>query len=152
MTALDGKSVPRNFPATASVATLCYEGLVVKKGSANTVEITASVTDTAFGILDQGFVDDEGNARTTVSGDKVAVFQLGTGAIVNVKSLASQTWTIGAAVYLSQTASANGMVETSSSNSPKLIGHYAGEGEETSSTDGDLIPVVLSMPPGATAV
>jgi len=150
MTALDG-SQPRNFAAVASVATLCYEGTVVSKTSgANTVEIMTDETDTAvFGILDQGFVDDEGNARTTASGDKVAVFQLGTGAIVNVRSALSQTYTIGLAVYTSAT---DGCVDDSDPGSAMLIGHYAGEGKTTSATAGDLIPVCLDMPPGATAV
>lgn len=151
MTALD-QTTPRTLPVTASKSDLDQEGLVLKKNSsANTLELTASVDDTGVAVLDQAYVDDEGSTRTTASGDKVGVFMLGSGAIVNVASLASQTWTIGAAVYLAQTSSANGHVETSSSNSPKLIGHYAGEGETTTSSDGDLIPVVLDMAPGATA-
>jgi len=146
MTAID-QSTPRNFPAVASVATLAYEGILLKKSSgANTVEIQTG-TDTCFGILDQAFLDDEGNARTTASGDKVGVFQLGTGAIVNVRSSASQTYTIGIAVYASAT---DGAVDDSDPGSSNMIGHYAGDGEVTTATAGDLIPVCLDMPPGAT--
>ena len=56
-----------------------------------------------------------------------------------VQSQASQTYTTGLLVY----AQADGLVGTTSS-SRKLLGIYVGEGETTSSSAGDMIPVMTA--------
>ena len=56
-----------------------------------------------------------------------------------VQSQASQTYTTGLLVY----AQADGLVGTTSS-SRKLLVIYVGEGETTSSSAGDMIPVMTA--------
>jgi hypothetical protein len=145
MTALDGKT-PRNMPATAAKSDFDQEGLILmKNSSANSLELAAAVTDSPVAILDQAVVDATGTVRATRTGEKVGVFLLGCGAIVNVACMTGKTFTIGQAVYVGQTADDDGHASDSSANSAKKIGHYAGDGVVTSST-GQLIPVILDIP------
>jgi len=57
-----------------------------------------------------------------------------------VQSKASQTYTFGLPVY----AGASGLLLDSQDSSDKKIGIYVGEGEVTSSANGDMVPVLLS--------
>jgi len=115
----------------------------MKNASANSIELCASVDDVAIGVLDQAVVDDTGTARATRTGEKVGMFPLGCGAVVNVKCESGATLTIGCAVYTAQTADTDGNCDDDSSNSAVKIGHYVGEGETT--TADTLIPVCLDV-------
>jgi hypothetical protein len=55
---------------------------------------------------------------------------------------------VGCAVYAGQSATTDGLCETSSSNSAVLIGHYQGVQSGTTTADGDLIDVYLDAPIG----
>lgn len=148
MTCVDGYTKPRNYTVSASLATLTQEGLVLKKDTGNTLTLITAKGDTAVAVLDQAFVDDEQTVKTTVSGDKVGVFFLGSGAIVKVASVTTLTWTTGAAVYLDDAV--DGMVNTAAATS-RPIGHYVGDGETTTAS-GDLIDVILDVQIGAATV
>ena len=56
-----------------------------------------------------------------------------------VASAASQTWTTGLTVYIG----ASGLITTTAGSNKKL-GLYIGEGEVTSSSAGDLVPVMTA--------
>jgi len=142
MTSLDG-SKPLNLPCTA--AETYYEGYLYKVSS-NAMTIITADGDTTVAVCDVSSVDDEQTARAAVSGEKVGFFVLGSSAIVYVASQASQTYALGAAVVNSD--SVDGMcAATAGSSGDMQIGHYVGDGETTSTTDGDLVPVVLSVSP-----
>jgi len=138
MTSVDG-SIPRNMPMTAAKSDLAQEGLVLKKGSGDTLELITAKGDAAVAVLDQAYVDSTQTARTTVTGDQVGVFFLGSGAVIRVASVTGITYALGDVIYL---ADANdGMVnKTAATSTP--IGHYVGTGE-TTTADGDLIDVIL---------
>lgn len=146
MTSLD-KRIPRNMTLTGA-KTLDKEGLVLKKGSGNTLEIITAKGDTAIAVLDQAIVDVTQTSRATRTGEKAGVFILGCGAVVNVASVTGITYTTGAAVYLDD--SVDGMVTTTAATS-RPIGHYVGDGETTTAS-GDVIPVVLDVQIGASTV
>lgn len=148
MTCVDGIHKPRNYTVSASLATLTQEGLVLKKDSGNTLTLITAKGDTAVAVLDQAFVDATQTAKTTVTGDKVGVFFLGSGAIVKVASETTITYTSGCAVYLAD--STDGMVNITASTS-RPIGHYVGDGEATTAS-GDLIDVILDVAIGAATV
>lgn len=140
MTSVDG-SVPRNYPATASKSDFDQEGLVLKKGSGNTLELITAKGDAAAAVLDQPFVDATQTAKTTVSGDQIGVFFLGSGAIVRVASATSITYTTGCKVYLDDGFD-GGVNITAATSTP--IGHYVGTGE-TTTADGDLVDIILDV-------
>lgn len=110
--------------------------------------LTASVNDTAVAVAAETSEDDNGTALTLTSGDLWPFYFLGCGKVVNVRSLAANTWRFGVAVYLAQTSSANGCVETNSSGATK-IGHYVGPDNVLTVSDGDLIRVLLDVKGGA---
>lgn len=138
MTSADG-SKPYNMTCTNGIT--YYEGFVYKV-STNAMVIIDAKGDSAVAVCDVSTVDNEQTARATVTGEKIGFFPLGCGSIVYVASTLTQTWAVGAIVYLDDTV--NGMVTTSASTS-RPIGHYMGDGETTSGTDGDLIPVILNV-------
>ena len=137
---------PINVAATASET--IYQGYVYKISSDAITVITAK-GDTAVCVADESTVDAEQTARVARSGEQVGVWPLGCGRIVKVASVASQTWAIGAPVYLHD--SVDGMVTTSAATS-RPIGHYMGAGETTSASNGDLIDTLLDVQIGAATV
>ncbi len=146
MTSVDG-TVPRNMLLTAAKANLTQEGLVLKKGAGDALEIITAKGDAAMAVLDQGFVNSEQTVKTTVSGDRAGVFLLGSGAIVKVASVTTITYTLGCKVYLDDAV--DGMVNKTAATSVP-IGHYVGDGEATTAS-GDLVDVVLDVPIGTAA-
>ena len=136
--------LPIQMVATTAQSDFNY-GYTLVKGSGNTVQVSTTVNDTILGVLDQSVVDEEQALRATRADESVGVWPLGCGRPVTMRSKASQTWTLGAAVYNNQTADTAGQVATSSSNSARKVGHYFGAGETTSSSDGDEIKVLLDV-------
>jgi len=145
MTALDG-SVPFQLALTASEG-VAQEGLVFKITS-NALTIVTAKGDTAVAVADQKLADTEGTATTARSGQKIAVYLIGSSAVVNVASKNTETWAIGAPVYLADDV--DGAVTASASTS-RPIGHYVGDGETTSASL-QLIPVILDVQIGAANV
>ena len=147
MTTLDGK-VPFQLTLTAAEG-VSQEGIVFKITSDALTIITAK-GDTAVAIANQKLADTEGTATTARTGQKVAVFMIGCGAIVNVAATKNETWAVGEPVYLDDTV--DGMVSITAATS-RPIGHYVGDGETTTvATDGDVIPIVLDVQIGAANV
>ena len=136
---------PVQLVATVSKTDFNYGYLIKKNSGANTIEVATTVDDTIVGVLDQSVVDEAQAVRTTVSGESVGVHLMGNGKNVVMRSKASQTWTIGCAVYNNQTSDTDGMVATASGASATKVGHYSGAGETTSATAGDEIKVCLDV-------
>lgn len=139
MTSVNG-ATPRNMLLTAGLATFT-EGIVLKKGSGNTLEIITAKGDAAVAVMDQSFVDMTQTAKTTVTGDRAGVFLLGSGDIVKVKSATTITYTTGCIVYLDD--GVDGAINITGATSTP-IGHYVGDGEATTA-DGDLVDVILDV-------
>jgi len=127
----------------AAVAVNEGETLIVS--SYNLTQST-TVNDTVVGVAAQKSIDDAGAALTLTAGDYWPYYPLGCGKVVNCLSLTGQTWRYGAIVYNDQTSSANGRVETSSSNSATKIGRYVGPDNVLTSGE-TLIAVQLCFDP-----
>ena len=142
MTSVDG-STPFNMTCTA--AETYYEGYLYKV-TTNALTIIDADESITVAVCDVNSVDAEQTALAAVSGEKKGFFPLGCGAIVYVASKASQTYTVGCLVVNSDDV--DGMCAvTASSAGDMVVGAYMGDGETTSTTDGDLIPVLLSVTP-----
>ena len=133
--------IPVNVPVTASES--LQEGYLVKKDTGNTVTIATTVDDAVFGVVDQTPTDGEATARTTNSGERIGIFPMGCGKIVNVASVSGDTYTLNDAVYMGQTADTDGYCSNDSSNSATKIGHCM-EAVTTASA-GELIQVILDV-------
>ena len=131
-----------NLPVAAEAI---YEGYVYLWDGSNHLTVITGKADAAFAVAAKSSRDPQLNtAKTMTAGDSWSFFVLGSGELVNVASIASQTWKNGAKVYLDD--SIDGMVTTTNSTST-CIGHYKGkESLVTSATDGDLIQVILDQP------
>jgi len=127
----------------AAVALKEGEALII---SSQVLTQSTTVNDTVVGVTAMATVDDTGTALTLTSGDFREYYPLGCNEVVNCLSLTAQTWRFGAIVYNAQTASADGRVETSSSNSATKIGRYVGP--DNVATSGEtLIRVLLCFAP-----
>ena len=128
-----------------------FAAVAVKEGEALVVSSyvhtqASSVNDTVVGVAAQSSIDDTGTALTLTAGDYWPLYPLGCGKTINCLSLTGQTWRYGAIVYNCQTASANGRVETDSSNSATKIGRYVGPDNVLTSGE-TLIRVQLCFAP-----
>jgi hypothetical protein len=141
MTSVD-ESKPMNMPMTASKSNLGYEGLVLKKGSGNALELATAKGDQCVAILDQAFVDSTQTARTTASGDELGVFFIGSGKIVKVASQTTLTWATGDTCFISDAS--DGLARNATETSSRPIGHYVGTGT-TTTADYDLVTVILDV-------
>lgn len=127
------------------------EGYVYKidSGSSYRAALATTVTDTPFGIAVSSSLDATGAAKTLTAGETANFYALGCGKKVKVAALTTETWHRGAAVYVSQSAAADGVASADSSNNAVKIGHYFGvEGLATTAT-GQLIDVMLDVAQGA---
>ena len=128
-----------------------FAAVAVKEGEALVItsyNLTQSTTvnDTVVGVAAQSSIDDAAAALTLEAGDFWPYYPLGCGKTINCLSLTSQTWRYGAIVYNAQSASADGRVETSSSNSATKIGRYVGPDNVLTSGE-TLIRVQLCFAP-----
>lgn len=142
MTSVDG-SKPMNLTCTAG--TTYYKGYLYKVTS-NAMVIVDEDGSATIGVCDQSTVDAEQTARAAVASEKIGFFLLGSGAVVYVASKASQTYETGCRVVNSDDV--DGMcADTADSAGDNLVGIYVGDGETTSATDGDLVPLLLCFGP-----
>jgi hypothetical protein len=129
-----------------------HEGELLKEGSASSrVAKTTAKGDTAIAVVVQTRKDPKTDtAEASSAGDKIRVFPLGTKAQVDVKSVISQAYTPGAAIYLDDTV--DGQVTAAASTS-RPIGHYPRNmAARTTASAGELIPCNLDVEPGAATV
>lgn len=121
------------------------EGYVYKDdGNGRMTKITAA-NDIAFAVALSSSLDPQtGELVAKSAGDNHGFALLGSGLIVNVKTVGSQTYQFGAMVYLDDTT--DGMVTATAAGS-RPIGHYVGpDGAQPAA--GDMIPVYLDVPIG----
>lgn len=133
-----GDSVVRTEPF--AVSQTVQAGLIFKIASDRLTVIDAKA-NTAYAVALETFQDSAGTARTTVAGDRLPVALIGSGEIVQIKSVTAKTYAKGAAVYLDD--SADGQCTVTDDTSTK-IGHYVGPGKLTASA-GELIKVMLDV-------
>ena len=143
MTAINGNKPPVNLTCTA--AETYYEGKLYMVTS-NAMTVITADESIAVGVCDQSTVDSEQTARAAVASEKIGFWPLGCGEIVNVYSQASQTYTVGMLVVNSDSVD-GACAATAGSSGDMLVGTYMGDGETTSTSDGDLIPVLLNVMP-----
>jgi len=117
--------------------TFASMGLLVKYNAAG-IMITASVTDKPIGVtIDESSRGVDGTLEAAGTGT-VSILPL-TG-VQMIKCVGGGALKTGEALYVSQTAEADGHVHTTASNSATFVGYYFGEDGITPAA-GDLIPV-----------
>lgn len=148
MTAVDGATgaTPFDMPMTTSKSNLTQEGLVLKKGSGNALEIVTAKGDQGVAILDQMFAYQDQSQKTTISTTKLGVFFIGSGDKVFVASQDALTWATGDTCFISNAT--DGMCRNATESSSRPIGHYFGSGT-TTTADGDLVEIILDVAQGA---
>jgi len=143
MTAVQDNGVkPYNLTATSGET--YYEGELVMVTS-NALTIITADESIAIGVVDQDTIDAEQTARTANSGEKIGIWPLGCGAIVNVRSENAAVYPLGCLVVNSD-ATDGACAATASSTGDWLVGTYMGDGE-TITTANALIPVLLNVMP-----
>lgn len=128
MTAL---STPRNA-TLKSALTVTGPGYILTNDSTNNKLDLTAAGEVALGVSAD---ESERDSSGLVAGGLVSFYPLG--GVLMVASAASQTLTTGVTVY----AGAGGLL-TTTAGSNKKIGLYIGEGETTSSSAGDLVPIM----------
>lgn len=131
-------------PAVTCTSTTYYPGSVMVRTADETIQVSATVTDTALCVLlggRQPFADD-GYCTTS---DKL--LEVATEGVVWVRSSDAMTWTFMAPVYLS---SDDGMVNTSNGSSATKVGYYVCDKDKNvadrlTTSSGELIGVQLSL-------
>ena len=124
-------TAPRNATLKSGLTVVGMGYLLTNDGTSNKLDLTAA-GEVALGVSAD---ESERDASGLVSGGKVGFRPLG--GVLLVAAAASQTLTTGLTVY----AGAGGLL-TTTAGSNKKIGLYIGEGETTSSSAGDLVPVM----------
>ena len=137
-------NVPISMPCAAEAIA---EGKVYKDNGSRQMTIITAKGDVAQGVAAYSSLTD-GSAKTLTAGDSMPFYLVGSGAIVEVASGNTETWSFGALVYLHD--SVDGVVTTSTSSST-CIGTYWGTDGLVTSAAGELIIVKLDRAPGATA-
>ena len=128
MTALN---TPRNATLKAGLTVSAMGYILTNDGTNNKLDLTAA-GEVALGISAD---ESERDASGLVSGGTVSYYPLG--GVLMIASAASQTYTTGLTVY----AGAGGLL-TTTAGSNKKVGLYIGEGITTSSSAGDLVPIM----------
>lgn len=128
MTALNS---PRNASLKAGLTVTGAGYILTNDGTNNKLDLTAA-GEVALGVSAD---ESERDASGLVTGGLVSYYPMG--GVLMVASAASQTYTTGLTVY----AGAGGLL-TTTAGSNKKVGLYIGEGVVTSSSAGDLVPVM----------
>ena len=89
-----------------------------------------------------------GDAKTMAAGEGHPFAMLGSNMLVHCYSANSETYEVGAAVYL---AAVDGAVSTATTTGTVCIGTYEGMDHLVTTAAGDLVAVRLDRAPGATA-
>lgn len=149
MTAVNGAggAIPFDMPMTTAKSNLTQEGLALKKGSGNALELATTKGDQVVAILDQMFAYQDQSQKTTTSTTKLGVFFVGSGDRVYVASQTTLTWETGDTCFISDAT--DGMCRNATETSSRPIGHYFGSGT-TTTADGDLVEIILDVKQGET--
>ena len=117
--------------------TFASMGLLVKY-DASGIMVTAGVTDLPIGVTIDESSRGADNALEAAGTGTVSILPL-TG-VQMIKCIGGGVLKTGEALYVSQTAEADGHVHTTAANSATFVGYYFGEDGLTPAA-GDLIPV-----------
>lgn len=120
---------PRNGTLKAGT-TVTGIGYLLAQDGTNTFDLSAGSGDVCIGISAD---ESERDASGLVSGGTVSYYPVG--GVLMVASKTGLTWALGDTVYVDASGLASKTVGTN-----KKLGLYVGSGE-TTSADGDLIPV-----------
>lgn len=112
-------------------------GIILSKDGTNNKLQVGAATNVPLGIS-AGESSRDADLVLETAGATVSYFPMG--GVQMVASAASITYTTGQLVYLKGSGRVSNVA-----GSDKLVGVYVGEGETTSSTAGDLIPVNTSQ-------
>ena len=137
--------------AAVADAAQYYKGqILTKSNTAGQVALHAAVGDEIVGVIDKTSTNVRGFAATTQSGQKVSIWKLNCGKVVDVLSVASKTYNPNDVIYASGTAGS----ATPDHNTSRPIGHYPFWMKAiTVPATGDLtIPCLLDIPQAATLV
>ena len=128
-----------------------YEGEILKKSdTAGRLAKVADKDDVVVAVVDQDSLTAKGDAKTVAAGYKLGCWRLGSGEIVWVKSVITQTYTPGAKIYADDTV--DGQV-TATANTSRPIGTYPEwMTQQITAIAGELVPCILDVPVGAAEV
>lgn len=126
---------PRNATLKDGTTVAGAGYLLTNDSTNNKLDLTAA-TEIAIGI---SAAESSRDAAGTLDATNATVSFYPLGGMFMVASAASQTWTTGLTVYIG----AGGLITTTAGSNKKL-GLYIGEGEVTSSSAGDLVPVMTA--------
>ena len=140
-------------PAVLPTSTTYYIGSVMVRSGSEAIEVSTTTGDTTLSVLIGG-MQPYANSDYCATSDKK--LQVAVEGIVWVRSYDSQSWTWMAPVYNAQTANTLGTVQTSNASSATVVGFYICDKDgnvgkdRTTTTDGELIGVLLDIYPEAT--
>jgi len=137
------------LPASKDCANeIIYEGKVYTYDNDGRMTVTTGVSATAYAVAICSSYKANGDAKTMAAGEGHPFAMLGSNMLVHCYSANSETYAVGAAVYL---AAVNGAVSATSSSGTVCIGTYEGIDDLVTTAEGDLVAVRLDRAPGATA-
>lgn len=133
-----------------TTGTQVYNGYIMTKDTGNTLKTALATAEDAamVGVTLKKIVDGNGDARVTRAGETAAIALLGCGKVVQIASIASQTYTTGMAVYASS-SDASGVdgqcadSDDQSGTGATKVGHYVGAGETPAASG--MIDVMLDV-------
>ena len=126
-----------------------YEGKVYTYDAYGRMTVATSVSATAYAVAICSSYKANGDAKTMAAGEGHPFAMLGSNMLVHCYSANSETYEVGAAVYL---AAVDGAVSTAATTTGTVcIGTYEGMDHLVTTAEGDLVAVRLDRAPGATA-
>ena len=125
-----------------------YEGKVYTYDSSGRMTVATNVSATAYAVAICSSYKANGDAKTMAAGEGHPFAMLGSNMLVHCYSANSETYEVGAAVYL---AAVDGAVSTATTTGTVCIGTYEGMDHLVTTAAGDLVAVRLDRAPGATA-
>lgn len=126
-----------------------YEGKVYTYNSSGMMTVATNVSATAYAVAICSSYKANGDAKTMAAGEGHPFAMLGSNMLVHCYSANSETYEVGAAVYL---AAVDGAVSTAATTTGTVcIGTYEGMDGLVTTAVGDLVAVRLDRAPGATA-
>lgn len=142
---MDNGVLPASKDCAAEVI---YEGKVYTYDAYGRMTVATNVSATAYAVAICSSYKANGDAKTMAAGEGHPFAMLGSNMLVHCYSANSETYEVGAAVYLD---AVNGAVSTATTTGTVCIGTYEGMDDLVTTAEGDLVAVRLDRAPGATA-
>lgn len=125
-----------------------YEGKLYKYDTSGNLTVITAKGDAAAAVAVASSYETDGTAKTMTAGEGHPFVMINSNVIVQCYSGITETYSVGAAVYLHD--SVDGAVTTSNSSSV-CIGTYEGMDGLVTTAAGDLVAVRLDRSPSAAA-